>query len=72
MFKGVRDLNEETDAGQIDRLCLSLLGILHKYKRKVVRRVRITRGDICIAQRPDPVGSDQGGTRPVLIVQNNL
>lgn len=37
-----------------------------------MRRVRIKRGDICIAQLPDPVGSEQGGTRPVLIVQNNI
>jgi mRNA interferase MazF len=33
--------------------------------------VEIARGDIWWADLPDPVASDPGGTRPVLIVQAN-
>ena len=32
----------------------------------------IKRGDICYADLSPAVGSEQGGTRPVLIVQNNI
>src|SRR3989344_1047971 len=34
--------------------------------------VNIKRGDICLANLEPVIGSEQGGIRPVLIIQNNI
>ena len=33
---------------------------------------KIVRGDVCLADLSPVVGSEQGGKRPVLIVQNDV
>ncbi len=57
---------------QVDRNCSFLYDVYIKMKRKVVIKVRFKRGDICIAQMPEPVGCEQSSRKPVLIIQNNI
>ena len=44
----------------------------HKYKAKGKRKMTIRRGDIFYADLSPVIGSEQGGLRPVLIVQNDV
>jgi mRNA interferase MazF len=45
---------------------------LQKFREERVRKVNIRRGDIYYADLSPVVGSEQGGIRPVLIVQNDV
>lgn len=42
------------------------------YKYRSVNRVQVRRGDIYYADLSPVVGSEQGGIRPVLIIQNDV
>jgi mRNA interferase MazF len=44
----------------------------HRKKRRKVIKMNIKRGDIYYADLSPVVGSEQGGLRPVLIVQNDV
>lgn len=43
-----------------------------KYRNRSVEKLVIRRGDIFYADLSPVVGSEQGGIRPVLIIQNNV
>ncbi len=43
-----------------------------KYKNRRVKKVTVRRGDIYYADLSPVVGSEQGGIRPVLIIQNDI
>ena len=43
-----------------------------KYRNRSVKKLVIRRGDIFYADLSPVVGSEQGGIRPVLIIQNNV
>lgn len=42
------------------------------YKYRSVNRVQVRRGDIFYADLSPVVGSEQGGIRPVLVIQNDV
>ncbi|MGI6071212.1 MAG: type II toxin-antitoxin system PemK/MazF family toxin [Blautia sp.] len=46
--------------------------LLVKHRNRSVNRVVIKRGDIFYADLRPVVGSEQGGIRPVLIIQNDI
>ena len=47
-------------------------GVTHEYKLKGNMKMTIRRGDIFYADLSPVIGSEQGGLRPVLIVQNDV
>ena len=46
--------------------------LILSYKNRSVNRVQVRRGDIFYADLSPVVGSEQGGIRPVLIIQNDV
>ena len=46
-------------------------GVTHEYKLKGNMKMTIRRGDIFYADLSPVIGSEQGGLRPVLIIQND-
>jgi len=51
---------------------MSILSVQKRNRKRRVKRLIIRRGDIYYADLRPVVGSEQGGVRPVLIIQNDV
>ena len=66
----VNEVKKNYDYVLID--CMPSLGMINKSGRSNIMERKIKRGDIYYANLNPVIGSEQGGTRPVLIISNDV
>ncbi len=70
-YHGKSSENQTKAKRIITAVCVWQIAVLHKNQKGKFKMV-IKRGDVFYADLEPTIGSEQGGVRPVLVVQNNV
>ncbi len=70
-YHGESSENQTKAKRDITAVCVWRTAVLHKTERERMKMI-IKRGDVFYADLEPIIGSEQGGVRPVLVVQNNV